>query len=270
MSYSIGIVGYGVVGKNLAEFFDREDRDIICYDVDSLPEVKDQINKCKYVFVCVPTPMNADGSCNTDTVEAVCDWIDSKYIIIRSTVPPGTTKRLRAKTGKQIVFQPEYIGETADHPLVDHNNQRFIILGGYKAHCSAVADLYKDYYASDLYVHITDSTASEVAKYMENAFYALKVAFCNEFYDIADCYAVDYNELRELWLADPRISRDHTFVYPDRRGYGGKCLPKDTNAIIHAADEKGYSADLLKAVSEVNNKVKGLNREALPWKQNSK
>ena len=68
MGYSIGIVGYGVVGKNLAEFFDRPDRDIICYDVDSLPEVKDQINKCKYVFVCVPTPMDPSGECNTDTV----------------------------------------------------------------------------------------------------------------------------------------------------------------------------------------------------------
>jgi UDP-glucose 6-dehydrogenase len=95
-----------------------------------------------------------------------------------------------------------------------------------------------------------------VAKYMENAFYATKVMFCNEFFDIARRFGVDYNELREVWLADPRISRDHTFVYPQDRGFGGKCLSKDTAAIIAASEQQGYTPALLRAVMAVNAKYR--------------
>jgi UDPglucose 6-dehydrogenase len=87
---------------------------------------------------------------------------------------------------------------------------------------------------------------------MENAFYATKVTFCNEWFDIARTFGVDYNELRETWLADPRISRDHTFVYPDNRGFSGKCLPKDTSAIVKASADRGCDARLLKSVMAAN------------------
>jgi len=63
---------------------------------------------------------------------------------------------------------------------------------------------------------------------------------------------VDYNELREIWLADPRISRDHTFVYPDNRGFSGKCLPKDVSAIIASAKARGAKPSLLEAVMAIN------------------
>ena len=87
---------------------------------------------------------------------------------------------------------------------------------------------------------------------MENAFYSTKVTFCNQFYDLAKAVGIDYNKLRETWLLDPRISRDHTFVYPEDRGYGGSCLPKDTAAIINQADKVGIDMKLLKAVEEIN------------------
>jgi UDP-glucose 6-dehydrogenase len=87
---------------------------------------------------------------------------------------------------------------------------------------------------------------------MENAYLAMKVTFCNEFYDIATKFGVDYNEMRELWLQDPRMGRSHTFVFPDDRGYGGKCLPKDVNAIIQAAQAAGYAPQLLAAMADTN------------------
>jgi UDP-glucose 6-dehydrogenase len=81
---------------------------------------------------------------------------------------------------------------------------------------------------------------------------ALKVTFCNEFFDVAGAYGIDYNELREVWLEDPRIGRSHTFVYEDKRGYGGKCLPKDVSALIESASERGVNVELMQAVQAKN------------------
>ena len=95
---------------------------------------------------------------------------------------------------------------------------------------------------------------------MENSFLALKVTFCNEFYDIAAAHGIDYNELRELWLLDPRIGRSHTFVLPDDRGFGGRCLPKDLSAIIELARRAGVEPMLLEATRAANTTVR--NRSA--------
>ena len=99
---------------------------------------------------------------------------------------------------------------------------------------------------------VTDARTAELAKYMENAFFATKVTFVNEFHDIARACDVDFNVLREIWLADPRISRDHTFVYPNGRGFAGKCLPKDLNAIVQYALQRGCQPHLLQTLLAIN------------------
>ena len=91
---------------------------------------------------------------------------------------------------------------------------------------------------------------------MENAFYATKVAFCNELYDICDAVNVDWNVVRELWLSDPRLHRMHTAVFKDKRGFGGKCLPKDTLALVQIAKKAGATSDLLEGVLSSNKKVR--------------
>lgn len=246
---SIGIVGFGFVGKSMKQLFGD---DAVTCDVADGDAGRQRINACDVVFISVPTPVSDDGSCNTSIVEECVGWITAPQIVLRSTVTPGTTERLRRQTGKRVIFQPEYIGETAAHPLVDARKHDFIILGGPTAETSLVADVYARYYHSNMHFYFTDSTTAEVAKYMENSFYATKVIFCNEFYDIARAHGVDYNELREIWLADPRISRDHTFVYPDNRGFSGKCLPKDVSAIIASAKARGAKPSLLEAVMAIN------------------
>ena len=99
----------------------------------------------------------------------------------------------------------------------------------------------------------TDAKTAELCKYMENAFLATKVAFVNQFYDLAEAWGVDYTELRELWLEDERIGRSHTLV-TEERGYRGRCLPKDMAAIIQAARQVG-GAPLLEAVDRYNDEV---------------
>ena len=119
-----------------------------------------------------------------------------------------------------------------------------------------VIDAYQSVYNSDIHIRVVSAKTAEMAKYMENSFFAVKVIFCNEFFDIAKAFGIDY-ELRETWLEDPRIGRSHTFVYRNNQGYGGACLPKDVNSIIYQADEKKVNCNLLKAVREKNNMYQG-------------
>jgi UDPglucose 6-dehydrogenase len=218
---------------------------------------QEDVNRCRFAFVAVPTPIGDGGSADVSVVEEVVSWIESEYIVLRSTVPIGTTDRLREATGKAIVFQPEYgPAETPDHPFNDLRKVRWAILGGDRRETVVVADLYKTTFNADIVIQQTDAKTAELTKYMENAFLALKVTFCNEFYDIAEAAGIDYNELRELWLLDPRIGRSHTFVLPHNRGFGGRCLPKDLSAIIDSAHQLGVSPRLLEGVREANSAIR--------------
>jgi UDPglucose 6-dehydrogenase len=245
-----GIVGAGVVGTAMQKLCGPE---TVVYDTKpGALQDKKAINACDVVFICVPSPMRPDGSCDTSIVEEAVAWVEAPLIILRSTVSPGTTDRLRQTYRKHIVFQPEYLGETPGHLFGNMAERTFIVLGGTTEDNSRAADFYKHYYNAMVYFYLCDAITAEVAKYMENAFYAVKVTFVNEFYDIAKVHGVNYDVLREIWLADTRISRDHTFVYPQSRGFSGKCLPKDVNAICHSCLAMGDEPSLLQATLEIN------------------
>jgi UDPglucose 6-dehydrogenase len=255
----VAIVGFGAVGRSLATLFP----DAVIFDPPLGLGHRDDVDRCRFAFICVPTPATATGDCDTSAVEEAAAWIESDYIVIRSTVPPGTTDRLAARLGKRIIFQPEYgPGETPDHPFRDPRAVSWIILGGPRAWTVPVCDLYKTVFNSELSIHQPDAITAEMVKYMENAFLATKVAFCNEFYDLAARDGVDYNELRELWLLDPRIGRSHTWVHPDDRGFGGKCLPKDLQAIVAHAQRRGEPAILLDAVLRSNERLRSTSTDA--------
>jgi UDPglucose 6-dehydrogenase len=255
---TIGIVGSGVVGKALAKIFGREssDPDLRIYDK-GLPGLNDAKSKaaiqtCDLVFVAVPTPESADGACDISAVSEVVAWVTAP-MCLKSTVPPGTVDDLVAATSKSICFSPEYVGETKWHPLKEIETHGFIIVGGKKTVCDLVVRAYQKFLGPLTHYYVTDAKTAELCKYMENAFLATKVAFVNQFYDLARAYGVDYNELREVWLADERVGRSHTMV-TEERGYRGRCLPKDMAAIIHAAKTVG-GAPLLEAVDRYNDEV---------------
>ena len=251
--FSTAIVGYGAVGRGIHQLFP----DAHPYDPPQGIGSREEVNQSRFAFVSVPTPTAADGSCDTSMVEEAVSWIESEVIVLRSTVPVGTTDRLRRATDKAIVFQPEYgPAETPDHPFNDLRKVRWAILGGDRQDTIRVADLYKTVFSADFTIQQTDAKTAELTKYMENAFLALKVAFCNEFYDIAEASGIDYNELRELWLLDPRIGRSHTYVLPHARGFGGRCLPKDLSAIIDTARGAGVTPTLLEATRDANAAVR--------------
>ena len=245
----IGIVGYGHVGKAMHELF----KSAILYDISGIG-TKEEINICDVVFVCVPTPSKIDGSCNTSIVEEVISWINAKLIILRSTVYIGFTDEMMKKYNKEIVFQPEYYGETVAHPFANLSDRSWLSFGGTKKGINLAIKAYQTIMNSNVRIFQADAKTVELAKYMENAYLALKVTFCNEMYDIAQAFNISYNEVREIWLADPRIGSSHTFVYEEKRGYGGSCLPKDVASIIKQEEEKNANIDLLKAIVDKNSK----------------
>jgi UDPglucose 6-dehydrogenase len=258
MTMKLGIVGYGIVGKALAHVFRYEggNPDLLIYDkfVKGMnsPRRRAALQECDLVFVAVPTPEGPDGRCDLSAIEEVVAWV-KPVMCVKSTVPPGTVDRLAAQTGKTICFSPEYVGETTWHPLKGIESHGFIIVGGERSACKLVIEAYQQFLGPVPHYYMTDAKTAELCKYMENAFLATKVAFVNQFYDIAQGLGVDYNELRELWLADDRIGRSHTIVTAER-GYRGRCLPKDMASIIHAARQIG-GAPLLEAVDCFNDEV---------------
>ena len=256
----VACVGGGVVGAAMRELCGLE---TVVYDVRDEPgytQDKSEVNACDVALVNVPTPIAADRTCDTSIVEEVVSWIECPLIIIRSTIAPGTTDRLSKEYKKNIVFQPEYLGETPAHIFGNMAEREFVVLGGTPENVSKVADFYKHYYNSMVRFYFCDAVTAEVCKYMENAFYAMKVTFVNEFYDIAKAHGVDFNLLREAWLADTRISRDHTFVLPDARGFSGKCLPKDCNAIVQSSVQHGYVPKFMQACLAINDEFQALNK----------
>lgn len=263
---TVAIIGYGYVGKAVHGFF-KDHFNVLIYDIGQ-PDIsasKEEINKkADLAVISVPTPMGKDGSADLSAIESTLAWLDTTLILIKSTIPPGTTAGLSKKHKRDIAFSPEYIGEGHytvpfwkgyPDPL-DMKKHDFMIIGGSKKITGRILSFFKTVLGAEPRYLQTDSTTAELVKYMENSFLATKVTFCNEFFDIAKTFGVDYNELRELWLLDGRIGRSHTVVHEDKRGFGGKCLPKDVNALVKAAQKAGKDAKLLKAVLSVNDQIR--------------
>lgn len=229
------------------------------------PASREDFKKTKHAIVCVPTPMSEDGSCDTKIVEEILRRGDHEYYLIKSTIVPGTTEKLIAETGKKICFSPEYIGEgkyeipfwlDLPHPtnMKLHN---FHIFGGAVEVTGEFIQLWQKVAGWTARYIQTDPRTAELVKYAENMYLATKKIFCDELYEVAKAFGVDYNELKELWLLDGRIHRSMTLIFPEARGFSGKCLPKDTSAIVKAAEKLGYEPKLWKEVIASNKRFRG-------------
>ena len=248
MKKKVLIVGVGNVGSNLYDEIGKLEPDR--YDpYKGFFEKRD--GKYDFAFICVDTPQVDGGVADLTYVKAAMDETDAEIYVLKSTVPPKTTEELKKKTGKRIVFCPEYYGTTQHCNNFDF---AFTTVGGDKADCNEVVQLLQDVYDARHKFCITDSTTAELAKYMENCFLATKVSFCVQFWELANRYGVNYPELRELFLNDPRVSKSHTFVYDDHPYWESHCLDKDTAAII--ADAGAGGTAFVRAVVEYNKKCK--------------
>ena len=257
----IGIVGQGFVGNAVYQKF-KNYFDVLTYDIE---EEKGNstffdIANCKIVFICVPTPMNRDGSCNTDSVEWVVkelsDYVSTEIIVIKSTVPPGTTARLNSLVKNiDIIFNPEFLTEA--NAIEDFNNQDRIILGGPRPATTELRRIYTKVFPK---AHIikTDSSHAEMVKYFTNTFLATKVSFANEIYQLCNKLNIDYDKVVEYATLDDRLGKSHWGVpgHDGDLGYGGHCFPKDLAALLYLSYQYNTVNGVLKATQETNDKVR--------------
>lgn len=259
----IGIIGQGFVGNAVYQKF-KKYYDVYTYDkfkVDYNSTLEDLVRKSKYIFLCLPTPMNSDGSCNTDIIESVLNDIDNlteeeKVIVIKSTIIPRTTSRLNEKYGKfHIVFNPEFLTER--NAVMDYENQDRIILGGHRPYTTELKQIFAKVFPN---AHIikTDSTHAEMVKYLTNTFLSVKVSFANEIYELCNKLEIDYDKVVEYATLDERLGHSHWSVPgPDGDfGFGGHCFPKDLAAIIRLSFELHTTNNVLCSTQTTNDEVR--------------
>ncbi|MGB8266464.1 MAG: hypothetical protein WCE44_09100 [Candidatus Velthaea sp.] len=260
----VGIAGFGIIGGAFGRCFARSrEIDLHIYDKYkdeySSPQRFEALNACDIVFITVPTPYDKKHrACDISAVEEVISRLDAPACI-KSTVPPGTTDRLAA-SGKKLAFSPEFMGESASHQWPEVYSAGFAVFGGHPEACANARRAYE--LSSPVPLDYVETTAAhaELSKYMLNVYLATKVTFMNQFYDIATQAGLDFEELRKLFLLDPRVGESHTQVTRER-GFGGKCFPKDLNAIIAWASKRG-DPTFLRAVADFNDDVRSIDRAA--------
>lgn len=268
--YKIGIVGYGFVGKAV-EYGFKEGNEIYIYDkfmpMLSLEEV---VKKSEVIFIGVPTPMTKAytkidlsiiNGVTAETVKLAKKNKVKPIIVLKSTIVPGTTRRLMKELKyPRMAFNPEFL--TEDNYLQDFVNADRIVIGADNNEVKQwVVDLYRATFPKTP-IFETDPTTAEVVKYMANTYLATKVIFANEMFDLCQKLGVNYDEMKKMVVADHRIYDSHMNI-TSTRGYGKKCFPKDTVAILGLAKELGVDLSIIKTGWKKNLKI----RKVRDWEQ---
>lgn len=258
----IGIIGQGFVGSAVYHKF-KNFYNVLTFDLDESKcnsSEDELINNSEIIFVCLPTPMNQDGSCNIDIVEGVIKKINekskNKIVVIKSTITPGTTNSLNLKyENVTIAFNPEFLTER--NAIEDYENQNRIILGGPRPATTKLKQVFSKVFPKAEIIK-TDSTHAEMVKYLINTFLSVKVSFANEIYQLCDKLNIDYDKVVEYAIHDERLGNSHWSVpgHDGDFGFGGHCFPKDLSAIISLTNELGTINNVLDATKKTNDKVR--------------
>ncbi|MCA1809042.1 MAG: hypothetical protein ABR497_01765 [Kiritimatiellia bacterium] len=267
---TIGIIGYGFVGRSLEYGFVDYDRQrgfepkhrVLIYD-----KYKPQhplarvLKESEIIFSCLPTPYDESALCVDlsiyDRVMAdICPKIagQGKVVVVKSTVIPGTTRRY-ADMYPQVPFamNPEFLTEA--NYLQDFVNADRIVIGADNDWVAQkLIDLYRTCFASATIVRMS-TTSAEIVKYQSNVLLAAKVALANVFYDLCLAQEVKYEDVRRAVALDKRIGPSHLDVTSER-GFGGKCFPKDLGAVIGCCRDLKVDCRLLEEIHAYNLRIR--------------
>lgn len=229
MQKSVLIVGYGNIGYYLSTELSKLKPDI--YD-----KYKTEFNtkrpiKYDFAFICVDTPrIDANTPCDISAVKDAIQENDAKIYVLKSTVLQEQLKTIiedGAKEGKTIIFSPEFYGTT------QHCNNfglDFTIIGGEKEACYELQQLLQEVYDGNHKFAVTDPITACTVKYVDNMWIGWKLAYVFQVYDLCNKLGIHYEELRELWLLDKRVSRSMTYAYKDHDYWDSHCTSKDIPA----------------------------------------
>jgi UDPglucose 6-dehydrogenase len=221
------------------------------------------------VFIAVQTPMSESGEADLQYVMKVGEEIGQlldRYLVIvtKSTVPVGTARELqkviRANLAADVDFDmasnPEFLREGSS--IEDFMRPDRVVIGTETERSEQILrDIYRPLFLLDTPIVRTGIETAELIKYAANAFLAVKISYINEIAGLAEAVGADVSDVSRSMGLDKRIGPK--FLHPGL-GFGGSCLPKDTNAIVHIAEQAGAEMSIVAAAIAVN---AGLPRRAL-------
>jgi len=293
----VGQVGYGFIGNAVVELF-RPFCKVHVYDkagyegrtpppnVSLLANMDMLVVHPQVIFVAVPTPMKPSGECHTGIVESVLQDIQNSatkvgrdlgsfVVVIKSTVPPGFTKKMQDKYALRIMFSPEFLTEA--NAVQDFKKTNRVILGGDVEDARVVNkyfegvwkeriwNVYQDHPDGPVQILQTESAVAEMVKLSTNVHLTARVMISNELFLICQKLGIPYDDVKILTQYDRRIGLSHMNVPgPDGHlGYGGHCFVKDTQSLAFIADQLGTSAafpdvadNLFKALHQRNLQIR--------------
>ena len=259
---NLGIIGRGFVGSAVANGFDKDCDQIIVdpkYTDNTIQDVLD----CKLVFVCVPTPVSEDGSCDTTIANDVLTELNrlqyKGVVVIKSTIIPDYLQEFKKEFELKIVYNPEFLTEANANE--DFKNPPFQVFGGKWRDCEVVEKAYLRHSSVRIVPTFkVDLTTASLLKYTINSWLATKVIFFNELKELHELGSsmVSWEQFTDMLSRDERMGNSHMQVPgPDGDpGFGGHCLPKDTEALLNYANKKNIKMSVLRKAVQTNKKIR--------------
>ncbi len=282
----ISVIGAGYVGLVTAAGLSKIGHTVVCQDIDKekiaelkkgqmpiyeegLEEIikdemkkgrieftldcKEAIDKSEIIFIAVGTPPLDSGETDLRYIESVSKEIGGKTkadktIVIKSTVPVGTSKKVKEWLGEknkfEVVNNPEFLREgTAIKDFLEPDR---IVIGGSEKACSLLKEVYAPI---DCPVLCTDNESAEIIKYASNSFLATKISFINLVSRLCEKTSANIKDVAKGVGMDSRIGSKFLMA---GLGYGGSCFPKDVDSFIYTAREKGLDFGLFEETHKIN------------------
>jgi len=288
----IAVIGTGYVGLVVGACFAETGNDVVCvdkdpakirilkrgkipiyepglqelvqrnYELDRLSftrNLADAVRQSEVIFVAVGTPTGEDGSADLKHVLAAAREIGAamngyKIIVDKSTVPAGTSERVRDALASAtshpfaVVSNPEFLKQGA--AVDDFLRPDRVVIGTADPKAAEIMrELYRPFTRTGAPIMVMDPVSAELCKYAANAMLATRISFMNEVANVCELFGGDVDKVRQAIAADKRIGP--AFLFPGV-GYGGSCFPKDVKALIKFASAKKYRFRILQSVEDVN------------------
>lgn len=292
----ITVIGTGYVGLVAGACFSHSGTQVTCVDVDAArirqleageipfyePGLADLVRRNReegrlsfttdtpaavagagVIFIAVGTPQSASGAADLGAVMEVARAIGRgltgpAVVVIKSTVPVGTTDRVREVIAAEtthafsMIFNPEFLKE--GDAVNDFMKPARVILGGDDAQAlETLRNLYEPFVRTTNRIQIMDARSAELTKYAANCMLATRVSYMNQLALLAERVGADIESVRRGMGADPRIGPSFLFAGP---GFGGSCFPKDLQALLHTGAEVDMELGIIRAVQEANERQK--------------
>ena len=252
----IGIIGRGFVGQAIANALEMGVEVVTMDPAKGYNATYQDLMECSGIFVCVPTPQDDNGTCDTSILGGILHDLHSRgytgVIISKCTAPPDWYEAMNILY-PNLIHAPEFL--TAAKAASDYLNGEFAFIGGrvnaYVKEADRIITKSQPRLQSIQYCTIAEAA---MAKYAINTFMATKVVFMNELESLCSKTGIDYNRVAYMVMQDKRIGSSHMQVPgPDGAyGFGGPCLPKDVNALLRYAEKTGTIMNVLDAAVKKN------------------